>query len=239
MWIDVDEVLADFQGPVFEAAKRLFGKDVSPQSFDGTVWDLFTIFTNEETKVLLAECEKPGWCAGLKPLPGAQHAVGELRKHVKLFAVTSHFHSMTWVYERDRWLMEHFNFAKSEIVHTAAKYLISADICLDDKPDHVLAWQAEHPDGLAMLWPIANVRNMPMDKWRVKDWPDVIDRVIHFQRKASAIELLDEAEWDSWSYSHEGNYCRVCSAEESGAKIPKHKPDCRLHEILKNYRSRA
>jgi len=239
MWIDVDEVLADFQGPVFESAKQLFGKDIGPHSYDGTVWDMFSAFAPEEVKVLLAECEKPGWCAALKPLPGAIAAVSELRKHVDLFAATSHFHSTTWVYERDHWLMDHFGFARSEIIHTASKFLIATDICLDDKPDHVQAWQAEHPDGLAMLWPIANVRNLPLDRWRVKDWPDVINLVTNFERKASTIEMLDEREWYPVYYDHAGSSCLECGATSNGSGLPRHRKGCRLNEILSNYRSKA
>ena len=240
MLTDVDEVLCDFQSPVFEMAKQIFGKDVGPHSYDGTVWDIFAAFTPEETKVLLAECEKPGWCASLKPLPGAQEAVAELRKHVDLFAVTSPFHSTTWVYERERWLAEHFGFERSQIVHTSAKYLVCGDVLLDDKPDHITAWQAEHPDGLAMLWPIANTRNLPLDKWRVKDWPDVLDRVLRFERKATAIDLLDDREWhhDGEPYSP-ANCCLECGASKRGTGIPKHKTGCRLDEILTHYRSQT
>jgi len=239
MWIDVDEVLADFQAPVFEHAKRVFGRDVGLHSYDGTVWDLFSIFTPEETQVLLSECEKPGWCSALKPLPGSQEAVQELRKHVDLFAVTSPFHSATWVYERDQWLVDHFGFTRDQIVYTSAKYLIEADMCLDDKPYHIETWQAAHPEGLAMLWPLSNVRNLPLDRWRVKDWPDVIDRVVRFERKASALDLLNNAEWTYEPEPHNLGYCRECGGTVSVKSVRKHKKGCRLHEILSHYRSRT
>lgn len=235
MWVDADEVLFDFQTPVFEMHERLHGKKINQHSYPGDYWDMFLIFSDEERKAIFAECEKPGWCRSLKPLPGAVEAVQELRKHVDLFCVTSHFHSETWVYERDHALIDHFGFKKAEIVYTGAKFLIGADIMLDDKPEHVLAWQAEHPDGLAMLWPIPNTRNMPLDKHRVKDWNDVIERVKAFEKKATAYDLLAAQEWghDLSVGGNEMRFCRKCHAQGVGAN---HKPGCRLDEVLSRYR---
>lgn len=178
MWTDADEVLFDFQTPVFEMHERLHGKKITHHSYPGDHWDMFSAFTDEERLAIFAECEKPGWCRSLKPLPGAIEAIQELRKLLDLFCVTSHFHSETWVYERDHSLIDHFGFKKNEIVHTGAKFLIKADAMLDDKPEHVTSWLAEYPNGMAMLWPIPNTRNMPLGDLRVSGWDDVLRRVV-------------------------------------------------------------
>ena len=232
MWTDADEVLFDFQTPVFEMHERLHGKKIDHYSYAGDEWDMFKAFSEEEKKAIFAECEKPGWCRSLKPLPGAIEAVRELREHVDLFCATSHFHSETWVYERDHSLMEHFGFKKHEIIHTGAKFLIGADIALDDKPDHVTSWSMEHPDGLAMLWPIPNTRNMPLDEFRVTGWADVIERVKAFEHKDSVYELLSEREWAREGDPYRpGSFCLDCRS--SGRT---HAPNCRLDEVLTRYR---
>jgi 5'(3')-deoxyribonucleotidase len=176
VWVDVDEVLAQFQNAVLQIVERKYGRKIDPYSFEQ--WDLFGTFPEDERKFILAECEQPGFCAGLLPVPGAVEGMSELRKHADVFAATSHFHSQTWVYERDRWLAKHFGFDRNTIIHTASKFLIRTDACLDDKPDTVVAWAKEHPTGLAMLWPIPNTRNLPLDEYRVRDWDDVVRRVI-------------------------------------------------------------
>ncbi len=179
MGIDVDEVLADFQGSTFPIIHQVTGRQMSKHDWDGTFWDMFSIFTVEERKRIFAECERPGFCANLERNDGAVAAVEELRKHVDLYAVTSHFPSQTWVYERDWWLKRYFGFDRSNIIHTSAKFLVRVDALLDDKPETVVAWQAEHPTGLAMLWPIPNTRNMKeVDSFRVSGWDDVLQRVI-------------------------------------------------------------
>lgn len=241
MWIDVDEVLADFAEGTFRLAKYVLGREVSDFNYDGTRWELFALYSPEERDRLIAECEKPGFCESLKVRPGAPEAVAVLREHVDLFAVTSHFHSPTWVYERDRWLKRHFAFEKSNIVHTSAKFLVNADICLDDNPKHVTSWQAEHPDGLAMLWHIPQTRNMPgLDEYRVHTWPEVIDRVSAFKAKDSVYDLLDNREFyrEGEPYTP-SNCCLTCGVTAKGSGLPKHEDNCRLDEILTRYRKRT
>src|SRR5574338_1228455 len=95
--LDVDEVLADFQSPTYDVIERLFGRRLTP--FDYDVWDMFTLFTDEEKTVIFAEIEKPGFCRDLRPKEGSIEAVHELRKFVDVFPVTRHFTSPTWVHE--------------------------------------------------------------------------------------------------------------------------------------------
>ncbi len=174
--VDVDEVLADFQTPMFEALYELYGRRASAE--DCEVWDCFSLMSPNEKKGVFSIIEHPGWCRALKPKEGAQAAIEELRKLVDVFAVTSHFPtSRTWVHERDVWLQEHFHFERPHIVHTSSKYIVSGDAFLDDNPGHVNAWKAAHPNGLAMLWHIPNTRKLGFDDIRVKSWSEVVEKV--------------------------------------------------------------
>jgi 5'(3')-deoxyribonucleotidase len=173
--IDVDEVLLDFQTPAFAILEKHCGRKLTP--YDYEVWDMFSLFSEKEKATVFAEIEKPGFCRGLKPTPGACQFMEEARDLVDVFAVTSHFHSPTWVHERDASLKEFFAFKKQEIVHTSAKFLIQGDFFLDDNPGHVSAWMEENPTGVAMLWHIPNTRTLGMDDIRMKSWDQVITKV--------------------------------------------------------------
>jgi 5'(3')-deoxyribonucleotidase len=179
MWVDVDEVLNEYRTAVLDLAEKVLGKTIDPMATPGTSWDVFDIFSPEEAQILLSASGQPGFCASIPVRPGAQEAVEKLRQHVDLFVVTSPFNSRNWVYERDWWLEKHFGFRRHEqVVHTAVKYLVAADACLDDKHSNVLTWHREYPDGLAMIWPTYHTRNMPApDGYLVRDWQDVIERV--------------------------------------------------------------
>jgi len=173
MLVDVDEVLSNFGSYVLESAGSYFQEKAAKHS--GHSWDFFEIFSPEEQNFLHEMIEKEGFCASIPLQKGAQEAVRELRKLVDVYVVTSPYHSMPWVHERNQWLKEHFGFGKNEIVHTSAKFLVNGDIFLDDKPDNVLSWHKEHPRGLAMIWPSPFTRSMPVDF--VRDWGHVLGRV--------------------------------------------------------------
>jgi 5'(3')-deoxyribonucleotidase len=173
--IDVDEVLADFQTPFFEAVHRLFGRKLSAE--DCQVWDCFSLLGKDEALAVIAEIEKPGWCTALQPRPGAQEAIKHLRGWMDIYAVTSPFPSKTWVHEREAWLRQHFDFTGKDIVHTRSKYVVKGDAFLDDNPDHVAHWQDEHSGAVAMLWHIPNTRLLGHDDIRVRSWEEVITRL--------------------------------------------------------------
>lgn len=234
MWIDVDEVLNEYRAKVLRIAEGMFNREIDPLDHPGTTWDVFSVFNDVERTTLLGIASDSGFCESLLVREGAQAAIEELRQHVDLFVVTSPFHSRHWVFERDEWLNKYFGFERNRVVHTSAKYLIGADICLDDKHSNVLEWHAEHPDGLAMIWPTHHTRNIPTpDGYLVKDWADVIDRVKSFETKSTVMELLDDREWDR---DQMGNFCQECGAAMKGSGIPLHNPNCRLDEVLTRYR---
>jgi 5'(3')-deoxyribonucleotidase len=236
--IDVDEVLVDFQTPTFDIIHRLLGRRLRPEDYE--VWDMFGLFTDEERTAIFTEIEQPGFCRALKPTPGARLAVEELRSLVDVFPVTSHFHSQTWVHERDASLKEHFGFTKREIVHTGAKFLVAGDYFLDDNPSHVEGWVAEHPDGCGMLWHIPNTRTLGFEDIRMHSWGGVIERIKTTLDRPTVYDLLDEREWSREGDPYPaGNYCQTCGASERGSKVPRHKDGCLVDKVLTWHRNRG
>lgn len=180
---DVDEVLCDFQGPALEICADVLKRPLSLHEFKE--WDIFSILTPEERAQVFPILEAEGFCSSLEPLPGAIEAIREIRKFADVFAVTSQFHSVTWVTERTKWLQDRFEMQKGDIVYTPTKYLVTGDAFLDDKPDHVTNWEYHHPDGLAMLWDMPNTRTLKHGGVRVYDWNQVITKLEALAAKAA------------------------------------------------------
>jgi len=171
--IDIDEVIGDFQTPLFDTFYRLYGRRLSPYDFD--VWNIFDALPKEQCEALSLEMAKPGYCKAIPPAPGAIDAISILRQYVDIYPVSNPFSSPTWVYERYEWLQKHFGFKRNKIIFTEAKFLISGDALLDDNPKNVTSWLEEHPDKLGMLWHIPNTRKMTeYDYLRVTSWEKVI-----------------------------------------------------------------
>jgi 5'(3')-deoxyribonucleotidase len=181
--VDCDEVLADFQTPAFEVIRNLIGRSYKPEDFQ--VWDIFNGLSDGELIAVGDAIERPGFCTSLQPTPGAIEAIREIREFAEVYVVTSPQHNRHWVYERTEWLMKHFKFKKTHIIHTAAKYMVRGHAFLDDKPEHVDHWAHENPEGLAMLWHIPNTRNLGQGLLRVKTWPEVIEKVRHLTKETT------------------------------------------------------
>jgi 5'(3')-deoxyribonucleotidase len=163
---DVDEVLVDFQTPALAVMEEVTGIRREPSSFNA--WDIFTVLSPEERAKVFQVIEQPGFCASLKPLPRAIEGIRKIREFCDIFAVTSPFHSPTWVAERTEYLHRVFGFESHEVVHTASKHLVIGDALLDDKPSHIQGWAEAHPGGLPMLWDIPNTKGMGLDGLRVQ-----------------------------------------------------------------------
>lgn len=174
--IDVDEVLADFQTPVFELIHLLFGKYLTPHDFK--TWDILADFTDEEKSALFAEMAKPGFCRGFSVVEGALEAVKRMREIVDVYPVTNPFHMGPWAADRNEWLQENFGFERGQIVHTSAKHLVNGNAILDDNPTHVVDWLGENPTKLGMLWHIPNTRMLThYDHLRVRSWDEVLKQL--------------------------------------------------------------
>lgn len=172
--VDVDEVLSDFHTPFFEVVLRVLGRTVTVEDFPE--WDLFSIFTREERAALIVEVSKPGYCSDFPVLEGAKEAIEELRSFMHVVPITRPFdHSPTWVYDRSRWLSKHFGFKPTEVISTAAKYVAKGHVFLDDNVENVIGWQAEHPDGVGMLWHSHFTKaHTQHDGIRIYGWDEVI-----------------------------------------------------------------
>lgn len=169
--IDVDGVLADMNSSMLAAIKEVTGHQFSPG--DVTSWDYaeaLGITPDEETRawdILDQNLNFPEY-------PGARDAVRALKlMGLDVVFVTSPSHTPNWVPERQRWLKKRFGDS-SLIVHTKHKWLIPGVALVDDKPENVEQWAAEHPDGIGVLWAqpwnVSAIPTMRMNVCRTRDW---------------------------------------------------------------------
>lgn len=173
--VDVDEVLADFQGPALDIMYDVTGRRYVPLDFE--VWDIFSILSEEERQAVFERIEVPGFCSSIDPKEGAIEAIKEIQTFADVYPVTSPFHSLPWVVERTKWLGDFFGWKKSDVVFTSAKFLVGGDALIDDRPENVIKWSEHHPDGLPILWHLPNTRNMPYDDIRATTWTEVIEKI--------------------------------------------------------------
>lgn len=171
--LDVDDVIAQCKKKIAQEASEFLGKTITDE--DIVTWELSESFDNDEEirKHYISKMEEKGWCASLEPFPGAVEGVKAIQEAAQVFFVTSPFHSEHWMHERRIWLKELFDVPNQHIIQCAAKFLISGDVFVDDKPEHVWEWQG-FQRRFAFLWDRPHNRNARPSLTRMRSWPELL-----------------------------------------------------------------
>jgi len=155
--MDADGVFVDFVGGVLDALEEMSGERMAPEELpDWQIFDRIEARFPGQKKALRDRVVVPGFCESLRPTPGAEEALSRLRAmeekgKIELLIATSPWDtSPTWMYERTKWF-EKRGLHRHQIIHTAVKHPIRADVFVDDKPEHIAAWQKANGGG-AYLW---------------------------------------------------------------------------------------
>ncbi len=171
--LDVDDVLADLESAYLAIINRITGLGLGPA--DHTDWNWLRSAPPEYHEEILTAARMEGFCAGLKPLPGAQEAVAEMQTYADVYAVTAPWPGhRTWYWERTEWLEKHFNIPVERVIHTMAKHLVRGDVLIEDKAENLAAWATWNPVCcLAILWD--KPYNQSCDNFlRVNNWKGVM-----------------------------------------------------------------
>jgi 5'(3')-deoxyribonucleotidase len=171
--VDVDEVLADWHGPALDIAEKVSGKRYDTSKIEH--WDILQAMTPEESQTILSTMAKPGFASTLKPAPGAQDFLRDLKKLGPVRIVTAQFvGSPTWCHDRTEWLQELFDIEPQHIIFTHAKESVGGRMLLDDKPANIIKWRARYPKELPVLWHRPNTAFFTYDGIRSQSWSDVL-----------------------------------------------------------------
>lgn len=165
--LDVDGVGADFVGGTLMEIFMRHNVIVPREA--AHAYDFHKLPTFEPYhKTIVEAWNRQGFCFGLRPMPGAQAAIAKLRAFANIrFVTTPLATNKHWQSERLRWLRIHFDAGRFEVHFDTDKTKYPALLFADDKPSHVAAWQAAHPDSLALIWDAPyNIGIRP----RVGDW---------------------------------------------------------------------
>lgn len=149
--LDCDGVLADFVSPALEIVHRLGGPKLLHDQLDA--YDIGSVLDSEEARdELWHTVSEPGFCASLKPYPGALPVVQELREIGTVVCVTSPMAtSPTWAHERAEWLHDYFGFDRGQVISTSGKHYVAGDVFADDAAQHLARWRDRWSDRRALL----------------------------------------------------------------------------------------
>ena len=154
--IDCDGVLCNFTEALLRDL-RAHGCEL--QSHEITEWDFIRdVLTAKQRDVAYDLCADAEWWRELPVIAGAESVVNDLLEndHNVLFVSSPWVACEGWEFARRDWLKRKLG------VNDAAKRFLSlpselkshyrGDVLIDDKPETVVAWQANHPHGRGWLY---------------------------------------------------------------------------------------
>lgn len=165
--VDTDGVLADMLSLLQAHYSDLFG--VPLPSLD--CWEIGEHIPKGREREYWETFGETAIHSKLKPYRNTYDGLRHIAEVADVYIVTSPLSSCrTWASDRERWLLEYFGVTRNRVIHAAAKYTFAGDMLIDDKPEHVEQWAAEHPSGIPVLWaqPYARLEHIERDDIRAR-----------------------------------------------------------------------
>lgn len=119
-----------------------------------------------------------GFFADLPPIDGAIEGVNELSKKYEVFFATDAASTPIVAHDKIAWWKSH-NLDHIPIVIIGHKYIIDADLIIDDAPHHVEYFLRSHPDKQAILVDALYNKKVKTGKdsrvYRAENWSKVVE----------------------------------------------------------------
>ncbi len=174
--LDCDGVLADWHEHAFYILNKLLDSNYSVN--DLKEWDIDELLENTSVSKnkFWEAINSSTMVQDLNPYSEALMGVAKLKEIADIYICTSPMvHYPNWIIHRNDWLKKHFDINPKKVIHTSAKYLVSANIFVDDHPNNVQKW-IDRQNGIAVLWKAnynANHENVNRAVY-TNDWNDLI-----------------------------------------------------------------
>lgn len=136
--VDMDDVLADFEGEFLERWRKQYPDKPYVPFEDRTTFCLEQQYPEELHELMNTIYHAPGFCRSLKPIPGSLEAVLEMKKEGHdVFICTAPLRRYEdCVLEKYEWTDKHLGREWTRrIILTADKTLVHGDFLIDDKPE--------------------------------------------------------------------------------------------------------
>lgn len=189
--LDSDDVLGRCIKRMAEDVHKIVGRLFTEEEI--LTWDFFDTVKLAEHPNLKKQIEElmrsKGWCKSIEPFPGAVEGVEKLEEIAEVFVCTSPFGGEFWEYERRQWLYEVFGIKSKRVMQGYSKFLLHAEVFVDDKPKNVREWVGYNQahafkPGHGLLWDRPHNRDV-IGLDRVHNWDELYSLVYQERRKQS------------------------------------------------------
>lgn len=172
--VDVDGVCANFVDHCFNTLRGLgYPNDFSIK--DVQDWDLFDLLPAGQKRILIDQLKNPLWWSTMPMLLGAKEIITSWQEngHDVVFVTSPWLSCDEWDARRRDWLRGNFGVDPHNVMCARRKDLITGDVFIDDKLEHVEGWAEKHPAGLAVVFDAPYNQGGSFVGLRSNNWPTI------------------------------------------------------------------
>jgi 5'(3')-deoxyribonucleotidase len=178
--IDDGGILVDDEASYLNLFSKVDGNPISKKD----IQEMTSRRRSEIIDRVNEETLKPSFCRTMLACAGAIEGMNALMRAADVYVATTPVHNApTWAHDRKSWLNTHFSIPENKIVSLDNKFILSADIYVDNNASRVLEWEDMNPQGLGILW---SNENSESDLVRIFDWDSLMLLVKSVARTRSA-----------------------------------------------------
>lgn len=152
--LDLDGVIANFHQELVRVYNSLYEDNLSIEDFDGD----FETLEHSIYERLIHIFNEPEFFKNLRPLPGVIEHISKYSDYgFEVIVCTAPARRLTGLIngltasEKFDWIQKWLPFWGNDVVITKHKYLVKADILVDDMPANIVTWCEENPNGIGLL----------------------------------------------------------------------------------------
>lgn len=174
--VDMDGILCDVMTPWLDGIYKKTG--VRAQLEDVKRWGIESCAPLDRVPKadIFSVIDESGFMSALKPIPGALDGFREIWDRGETYITTAR-HARNALPETRDWIeayLPYVNFAR-EVIFIHAKWLIAADVIIDDKGETLAEYHVMHPHArcIGLRYPYNAWLNEPWANLE-KDWPALL-----------------------------------------------------------------
>jgi len=175
--MDDGGILVDDEASYLNLVSKVAGRPISKKDLEKMTSRKRDSLEGKSGIIDLANEEtlKPEFCRNMLACAGAVEGMDALMQAADVYVATTPVHNApTWAHDRKLWLNAHFNIPENKIVSLDDKFILSADIYVDNNASRVLEWEDMNPQGLGVLWNELSDENRESDLVRIFDWDSLM-----------------------------------------------------------------
>jgi len=182
--VDMDSIVVDTLSAWLNVYNRDWRDDLTMSQV--YCWDMHKIVKPECGFKIYDILSTPGFFANLAPIKGAIEAITELQEQGNTIKFATAHPNKSSIPEKIDWIEKYFKHLKytyKDVIFIHDKYLLDADVLIDDKPSTIKEWKNKGSNIMTIAYPYnrdcSDIANIYAEGYKdtEKAWETIVQEI--------------------------------------------------------------